>query len=169
MGTGKSATGTELARLTGRPYYDLDDLIADDLGMPVPDYIRQHGEPAFRETEHRVLAAWIGQIDQPSVLSCGGGAVLSADNRVLLRSHGVVIRLNASPDTVLARVSKEQGTRPLLESPGDQRSRILELMRERESVYTGVSDFSIETDSISPGQAAQMIIDSLELTGQATV
>ena len=56
MGTGKTATGRELARLAGRPFLDLDELIERRLAMPIPRIFSERGEGYFRDAEARLYS-----------------------------------------------------------------------------------------------------------------
>src|SRR5690606_8574833 len=54
MGSGKTTWGRKLALKTDRTFIDLDDEIANETRMPIPEYFAQEGEDAFRALESRV-------------------------------------------------------------------------------------------------------------------
>ena len=54
-GCGKTAIGSALAALLGRRFVDLDALIVEKAGKPIPDIFAQEGEAAFRELEHDIV------------------------------------------------------------------------------------------------------------------
>ncbi len=90
-GSGKSALGKEAARRLGVPFADCDREIERQQGCTIAQLFEHHGETAFREREAETLAALVDA--GPSVIATGGGAVLRADNRELLRTRTVCVFL----------------------------------------------------------------------------
>ena len=163
MGTGKSVAGSETARLTGYTWYDLDKLIEDRTGMSIPAYMHAYGEESFRDRESETLSALLKDLsdkDESVLLSCGGGVVLREENRKLLKQNGLVIRLTASPETVLGRVRADEPARPLLkgsQSESELLQHIKCMMREREQYYVQTADITIETDGRNASETAALI------------
>ncbi|WP_295018543.1 shikimate kinase, partial [uncultured Micrococcus sp.] len=91
MGAGKTTVGRLVAERLSLAFIDADDLFVRAHG-PIPAFFAEHGEPAFRREEERVVAHVLEQ-SEPCVLACGGGAVLSAATRR---------RLTASPALVVS-------------------------------------------------------------------
>jgi 3-dehydroquinate synthetase/shikimate kinase len=89
MGAGKTTIGREVARLTARPFVDLDEEIGRRHG-PVPRIFAEQGEPEFRRYESEELARALAS-PVPSVLALGGGAIVAHGNRELLTEHGVFV------------------------------------------------------------------------------
>jgi len=56
MGAGKTTVGREAARRLGRPFVDMDDVIAARAGKPIPRIFSEDGEPAFRALEATLCA-----------------------------------------------------------------------------------------------------------------
>jgi len=73
MGAGKSTIGEEAARLSGRPFVDLDREIERRHG-PIRELF-ERSEPDFRQAEEQ-LAAEALSAAAPAVIALGGGAVL---------------------------------------------------------------------------------------------
>ena len=94
MGAGKTTTGRLVAETLGWEYLDSDTEVERETGTSVPDLFARDGEAAFREAEARVLQRACASA-APVVVSVAGGAVLRAENRVLLRTSGRVIWLRA--------------------------------------------------------------------------
>ncbi len=163
MGTGKSAAGREASRMLGYAWYDLDTLIEEKAGMSIPAYMDMYGEEAFRDLESEVLCDTIRRTRQEgsgTVLSCGGGVILREQNRELLKNSGKVIRLTASPETILERVRGNTSDRPVLGTDDETAlsERILSLMEDREELYRQTSHADVETDGLSPAESAALIV-----------
>jgi len=125
MGAGKSSIGRRLAARLGLSFVDADTAIEEAAGMSIPEIFDKHGEPYFRAGEARVIARLLDQ--GPQVLATGGGAVMDAQTRALIREKGISIWLKADLDVLLKRI-RRRSDRPLAE-------RIKELLPLREPFY----------------------------------
>ena len=142
---GKTTVGRLLAAQTGKAFVDTDDEIAAKIGEPVPDYIRRVGEPAFRATEHEVVA----DVAQRSgcVIATGGGAILDPDNVRALARNGVLIFLDRSPEKLLAAPD-----RPLSSDP----AKLAALYEKRYPLYRKAADITVPSDT-PPESVAQAV------------
>jgi shikimate kinase len=153
MGTGKSSTGHLLAEMLGFEFIDTDALIEQQTGKTIPEIFAQHGEPAFRELEHKVALLLEGK--RKSVIATGGGFIAHAGNLQSLRRHALVVCLWASPEAIFERV-RHQGHRPLLRDP-DPLAKIRRLLAERESFYRQ-ADVLVNTELRSSREVAQQVL-----------
>ncbi len=126
MGAGKSSVGRRLASRLGIPFVDADAEIETAAGMSIPEIFDNHGEPYFRAGEARVIARLLN--GGPQVLATGGGSMMDANTRVLVRDKGVSIWLKADLETLLRR-TKRRSDRPLAE-------KIKDLLPLREPIYS---------------------------------
>ena len=131
MGAGKSSVGRTLARMTGLPRFDIDEMIGARFGLTVTEIFEKHGEEQFREAETEALRGLTGK--QAAIIVTGGGIVLRAENRRLLSELGTVIYLSAEEETLFVRLSR-RSSRPLLRTE-DPRTTVTELLRSRLPVY----------------------------------
>ncbi|WP_217631443.1 shikimate kinase AroK [Microbulbifer yueqingensis] len=153
MGAGKSTIGKMLAAELQLPFADSDKVLEERTGADIPWIFDVEGEEGFRRRESDVLRdLCTGPV---RVVATGGGIVLAAENRRLLRKHGLVVYLQASIEQLLERTSKN-ANRPLLQVP-DPRARIIELVRERDPLYREVADIVCDTDDCTPRQAAHRV------------
>src|SRR5262245_14867932 len=111
MGTGKSSVGRLAADLLHFTFLDTDDVIEARAGATIQDIFKQHGEPAFREWERRIVQELTKR--SKTVISTGGGLPAGEENLASLKSHSLVVCLWASPEKIWQRV-KGQTHRPLL-------------------------------------------------------
>lgn len=93
------------------------------------------------------------------MVATGGGAIISAQNRTLMRSRGVIINLKVTLEQVLVRLHG-CSDRPLL-AGGDAAKRAATLMNEREQFYAD-ADIRIDTDGKSVEDIAIEILCRLK-------
>jgi shikimate kinase len=159
MGAGKSSVGRTLARVTGLPRFDTDEMIAARFGLTVAEIFEKHGEEEFREAEREALRKLAGR--GAAIVVTGGGMVLRPDNRRLLRELGTVIHLSADEETLFARISR-RSTRPLLQTE-NPRATLAELLGKRLPLYREVADAEVDTTSLSHDEVAERILKSVEV------
>ena len=129
MGTGKTAVGKRLAKRLGWRFVDVDELIEQSAKMPIARVFSERGEEVFRRLERRCIAHVIHGDHQ--VIATGGGAMMDPQNRGRLRASGLVVCLTAKPQTILARVGRRIGIRPLLAGAANPLARIRTLLSQR--------------------------------------
>jgi shikimate kinase/3-dehydroquinate synthase len=132
MGVGKSTIGEEAARLSDRPFVDLDRELERRHG-PIAELFSR-GEPEFRREEESVAAEALSA-GEPAVIALGGGAVLSERTRRLLRERAFVVWIDVDVAEAWERV--RGGDRPLARDESSFRQ-LYE--QERRPLYESVSD-----------------------------
>ena len=158
MGTGKSTVSAELSARCGCSGLEMDQRIEKETGMEIRDIFSHYGEEYFRDLETDLLRQI--RLEAPSVVSCGGGAVLRKENVEIMKSCGRIVLLTAEPETVLERV-KGDDTRPNLKGRMNV-SGIGELMEKRKASYNQAADISVATDGKTPGKIAEEILRFLQ-------
>jgi len=153
--SGKTSVGALLAGLESLPFIDLDDVIADEAGMTIPDIFADEGEPGFRARE-RIALAHVSDRGA-MVLATGGGCVESAENRALLRERFVIVWLKADLEALARR--SVGGSRPLLVE--DARGKIQVLYERRRPLFEECGGLVMHTDGMRPAMVAKAIHDSL--------
>jgi len=159
MGVGKTAVGKVLANKLNREFIELDSLIEQKAGKPIPEIFRQDGEIAFREFEIEVTKE-VSQRERV-VIACGGGIVLNQINIDRLRQKSVIVYLTASPGVILNRVLNSGGERPLLKT-ADKALAIQKLLKFRKPFYERATDIRIDTSKLSDDSVAERIIAELK-------
>ncbi|MBI4358525.1 MAG: shikimate kinase [Candidatus Omnitrophica bacterium] len=153
MGSGKTTTGRELARLLSLSFIDLDDQIVERTGKSINDIFSKEGEPYFRSIENELLMNTSHQTDR--VVATGGGIVINAFNRERMKSTGLVVYLKTSLDVLWERV-KGKMDRPLLRGM-DPKKALANLFYERTPLYEMSSDKIFLTDHKSSEAVATEI------------
>jgi shikimate kinase len=155
--TGKTTVGRLLARRIGWSFADVDDRIEAGAGKSIAEIFAAGGETEFRDREAAALAELCDR--SACVIATGGGAVLRAVNREVLKASGFVVWLTATPETVWARLEIDPTTaarRPNLTATGGQ-DEVRELIATRERLYHEVADFTVASDTLSPEAVADAI------------
>ncbi len=142
MGSGKTTISNALSKITGFKEVDVDQYIVKKAGMPISEIFKKYGEEYFRKLETQALKEL--QNRQGQIISCGGGAVLKDENVEILKSNSLIVRLEATPETIFERV-KDSTTRPLLNG-NMSIERVKELMASREPRYSSVADITVNVD-----------------------
>jgi shikimate kinase len=157
MGSGKSSVGRLLAKRLSCPFIDLDKEIVDTAGRSINDIFSRDGEQAFRTMETLCLK----QVIQAgrSVIATGGGVVISAENRLLMRTSGIVVNLDVSLPQVLQRLHGATD-RPLFNG-SDAANSVKSLMDERKQFYAD-ADIRIDTDGKSVEDVSAEILSCVK-------
>jgi shikimate kinase len=132
MGAGKTAVGTQVARILGVPFLDSDEEIVRAASRSIAEIFERDGEPFFRARETEVLARLLR--GAPCILSTGGGAFLSEMNRRMIAEQGIAVWLRADLDVLWQRV-RHKTTRPLLRT-ANPRETLRTIYEARVPVYS---------------------------------
>jgi shikimate kinase len=151
MGVGKTTIGKRLAKQFSRKFVDSDDLIVKSHGE-ISAIFENQGEKAFREIESDIV---ISLINDPIVLSTGGGAVLNEHTRQAL-PLATVIYLSTDGKHIGSRL--QGGRRPLIKNGMSDWRAIYE---SRRHLYEEVADLTIDTSGKSLHETLELITEEL--------
>ena len=129
--------------------------------MAIEDIFSRHGEEEFRRIERETLETVARSRHQ--VVSTGGGIIMDERNRAMMDRAGVVVLLEARPDTLVRRLRQQEAdegddlvARPMLDAD-DLVERIHSLKAQRQFNYTR-AHWTVHTDFLSPTQAAEEVV-----------
>jgi len=160
MGAGKTTIGRQLAKALNREFVDLDHAIEARCGVSVAMIFDIEGEEGFRRRESHLLDVYSQQ--SGIVLATGGGAVLAAENRRMLKERGLVVYLRATSDELYQRVARDR-QRPLLQTD-NPRARVAQLLAQRAPLYEEVATITFDTGSSPISQTVQDVLTLLNNT-----
>lgn len=159
MGAGKTSVGVKIAEMTGRRWYDTDQMIIDRYGN-ISDIFEYYGEEYFRKLESGIVKELFEEDNL--IISTGGGLVLKRENNELLQQNGKIVFLRASMDTLVKRL-KVYDNRPLLQAEsGVIAEKLAELLKIRMPVYEHVADFIVDVDGKSVEESASEVIETVK-------
>lgn len=146
-GTGKSTVGPLIAQNLQRPFWDLDFLVQQTAGRTIHEIFSNDGESEFRRLE----SAALGQVAAGSqqVIALGGGAILSSENRQLIRGTGWGVWLQARPEVLQERIgsdAKSNVERPPLTDRGGIDELNL-LAEQRSALYAECADYAVNVEN----------------------
>jgi len=164
-GSGKSTVGALLARELGREFVDLDleierayrEAHADEGPLRAGEILARVGEPEFRDLEARALSEVLAR-NAPLVLACGGGVVISEQNRARLRDSAWVVWLEAPVEELARRLADDPTPRPALTAAAGGSAEELAALRDaRQLWYERVSHLRIRTEGLTPAEVARVL------------
>src|SRR5215210_423044 len=108
-GCGKTTLGKKLADRMWIKFVDTDDLVVAAAGKTIREIFETDGEEWFRELEVEAVREACSREDH--IIALGGGAVLRAENRTLLKSLSISrIYLRCDPPELLQRIEADPAT-----------------------------------------------------------
>lgn len=159
MASGKSTVGRRLSNRLNLKFIDIDKEIEKSAGVSISWIFDVEGEERFREREVKELAKSID--NNNCVISTGGGAVLSKENRDVLKK-GTVIYLETSIQTQLERTINDK-KRPLLQNSNNREQTLRELKKIRDPLFEECANITIKEGKNSHNDVVEEIINQLDL------
>ena len=156
-GIGKTTIGKKLASKLNIYFIDLDKEIEDDQNHSISKIFEEKGEEYFRKIESQKLQ-YLLKLDDPCVLSLGGGTPIYQNNLDFIKENSMSIFLQADIDTILSRV-KNRSHRPLLNNP-NKRQILQEMLQNRQKFYQK-ADIIVNSNDLNSDQAVGYIVTKL--------
>ena len=153
-GAGKTTVGRLAAERLGVAFRDVDHDIVRSAGKPISEIFIDDGEEHFRALERAAVATALETHD--GVLSLGGGAVLSAETRELLRGH-VVVLLDVDLTNASNRVGLNRDRPVLALNP---RATLKLLLDERMPLYREVAVHVVDTSRKPVKEVVAEVLDA---------
>ncbi len=155
MGSGKSETAKQIAKIAGMRVIETDAQIEKKAGKTINDIFAQDGEPEFRSIERQVISE--SAKAKNAIISCGGGAVLDPRNVKALAKTCVLVWLWATPEECMRRISGDK-SRPLL-NVKDRVSIAKKIVESRLGLYAKSADLIVATEGQDIKEIAKLIIE----------
>ena len=152
MGSGKTSVGQLLSKYYNSTFYDLDAGIEKRFNLTIKEIFKEYGEEKFREVESIMLAETENVVN--SVISTGGGIVISNTNREFLKKRRVYF-LNNSVEILFERATKKREQRPLLKDITLYEFK--SIYKNRMKLYQECASITINTENKSINETVEEI------------
>ncbi len=159
MGAGKTSVSAALGRMLNLPVIEMDEQIARQEGMTIPEIFAQKGESHFRWCETALLEELAAE--SACLVSCGGGVPMRQENVAAMRRCGTVVLLTARPEVILERV-KDSDERPLLQGKKNVAD-ISALMAQRRSAYEAAADVTVDTSDLTIEEVCRAVLRQVNM------
>jgi len=153
-GAGKTTVGQLFARRRTVPFYELDQIIENDIGLSLAEIFDLEGEEYYRAVEEKTLEKVLKR--RPGIIAAGGGLVMNPTAFFLLKLNAFTVWLQASPEALLTRVRSSKDQSRLGAYP--QASKQLKAILDRRTPYYAQTDLVIDTTRKSPEAAVDVIV-----------
>jgi len=164
-GSGKTHIGKLMSESLSWKFIDMDTYIENESKKLISEIFYEHGESYFRKIEHETLNKLKNL--KNTIISTGGGSILSEKNKSILKKYGISIWLKANPNTIHTRLknSNKENIRPLLGEKVPIK-KISELLKKRKNHYS-IADIMITTDNKSVKDVNDEILKIIRSNGIA--
>jgi shikimate kinase len=165
MGSGKSTIGKIMAGRIGCRFLDTDDEIEGRYKKEVREIFADEGEAWFRREEEKLLEE-LAAATVPSVISLGGGALMSDKNQAVVSESGLLIYIKSSPENIYNRI-RHSRRRPLLQGKNTEwteaqyLARIRQLLNQRTPGYN-LADIVFDRDRCDAGRCAELLAEMIQ-------
>lgn len=164
MGVGKSTIAERLSKTLLCKYIDLDKYIEEKSGLSIAEIFENLGEDYFRKLEEESLEEVIANnTGKYTVLSLGGGALISSQNQKVVKETTFCIYLRGNSATLTYRLIKAKKSRPHIKekSGEDLEKEISRLFSVREQGYKYSATLIIDVDGKSIREIVEEIIEQI--------
>ena len=117
MGCGKSTVGRLLAERTGRTFVDVDEVIAEESGRTIAEFVQLHGAVALHARERALMRRLLAH-PQPLVIATSGDSFVDPLLRGWVTASAQSVFLEADAETLTRRLSNGDRTRQRPLRPG---------------------------------------------------
>ena len=154
MGAGKTTITKLLANKLHLPFYDTDQEIEKEQKRSVSEIFKKDGELYFRMLETELLK----NINQLSIIACGGGLPIHNNNMGLLNSKGKSIYLKASNICLLNRLENEKKSRPLIDNKTDEELKLfIKNELQNRTPFYNLANYTILVDNKSTDEVLREV------------
>lgn len=162
MGSVKSSIGRLLAPALHYVWVDLDEYIEQKENRSIAAIFAKEGRMHFRQLENDALRFFSQQ--KGILISTGGGAPTTPQNRALLEEYYFTIHLKVAPEVAAKRLFHERANRPLIAhctKSSEVESSMQHIWDQRKDFYA-MANSTIDVSYLSREEVAIAIIERLK-------
>ena len=156
MGSGKSSIGSIISKRLKLNFFDVDQIIENELNMSIPEIFEKRGERFFREFEEKITLKVLKR--NSIVISLGGGAFINKNIREEILKNHLSFWLKWDSKILIRRI-KNSLKRPLAKKASN--NELMDLIKKRSSIYSKAS-FKINCNNLTKNAIADKILFKYE-------
>jgi shikimate kinase len=141
----------------GLALLDIDEAVASNFGMSIPEIFAEHGEKTFRDAETEALRRL--RTEEQTIIITGGGSVLRKENVEILKKQAAIVWLDGDEETLFARASRKQN-RPLLQTKNPRKT-FSQILAARRPLYANIANIRVDTSALTDEEIAVAILAKL--------
>ncbi len=156
MGSGKSSIGSIVSKRLKVNFFDIDQIIEDELNMKISEIFEKKGETFFREFEEKVTLKVLKK--NTIVVSLGGGAFINKNIREEILKNHLSFWLKWDSKILIKRI-KNSLKRPLAKEATN--NELMNIINKRSNIYSKAL-FKVNCNNLTKNEIANKILDKYE-------
>ena len=156
MGSGKSSIGSIVSKRLKVNFFDIDQIIEDELNMKISEIFEKKGETFFREFEEKVTLKVLKK--NTIVVSLGGGAFINKNIREEILKNHLSFWLKWDSKILIKRI-KNSLKRPLAKKATN--NELMNIINKRSNIYSKAL-FKVNCNNLTKNEIANKILDKYE-------
>ena len=131
MGSGKTSIGKLISNKLKKDFFDIDQVIENNIGMNISKIFDQKGEKFFRDQEEKITLNILKKNDK--IIALGGGAFLNKNIRDEILNNHISFWLNWDAKTLINRIKKSTKRPIAINSTSNELNKIIQ---KRSYIYS---------------------------------
>ena len=156
MGSGKSSIGSIISKRLKLNFFDIDQIIENELNMSIPEIFEKKGEGFFREFEEKITLKVLKR--NSIVISLGGGAFINKNIREEILKNHLSFWLKWDSKILIKRI-KNSLKRPLAKKATS--NELMNIINKRSNIYSKAL-FKVNCNNLTKNEIANKILDKYE-------
>tara|TARA_B100001057_G_scaffold441513_1_gene476175 strand:- start:54 stop:578 length:525 start_codon:yes stop_codon:yes gene_type:complete len=156
MGSGKSSIGSIVSKRLKVNFFDIDQIIEDELNMKISEIFEKKGETFFREFEEKTTLKILKK--NTIVVSLGGGAFINKNIREEILKNHLSFWLKWDSKILIKRI-KNSLKRPLAKKATN--NELMNIINKRSNIYSKAL-FKVNCNNLTKNEIANKILDKYE-------
>ena len=156
MGSGKSSIGSLVSKRLKINFFDIDQIIEDELNMEISEIFEKKGETFFREFEEKTTLKILKK--NTIVVSLGGGAFINKNIREEILKNHLSFWLKWDSKILIKRI-KNSLKRPLAKKATN--NELMNIINKRSNIYSKAL-FKVNCNNLTKNEIANKILDKYE-------
>ena len=155
MGSGKTSIGKLISNKLKKDFFDIDQIIENEIDMNISKIFNQKGEKFFRDQEEKTTLRILKKNDK--VIALGGGAFLNKNIRDEILNNHISFWLNWDAKTLINRIKKSTKRPIAINSTTYELSK---LIQKRSYIYSKAL-YKVDCDGLTKTEVVRKILKKI--------